>query len=413
MRTRAAAAALAVALAGLVPAVAAAWSARGAGAGATGAATLPVAPAPTASPTTGGALLAWSTPTAAVSGVLVRRYDASGSPAAPSGSCASIVLATTCLDSPAPTGTFSYGLRAVRGAWTASEGPRGAAVAIGPPDSTPPVVAAVAVAPDGATVSGYLRPGGTYRVFARITDDASGVAGATADATTLTSGAGAVALTAVGGPWTLDGATFGWRSGALVASSSLANGTAPTFSVRATDAAGNAGSRSGTVAIDGVAPIADDWQTTNGGVAGRADAGDQIAFVYGEPLQPSSVLAGWSGLASATVVVRISDGGTGNDVLTVWNATNTAQLPLGSVSLERGDYVTALVAFGASGTVSTMSMSGGTITVVLGSPGSTATVAGSNGAWSVWTPSAIATDRAGNACSTTARTEGGSRDREF
>lgn len=413
MRGRAAAVALAVALAGLVPAAAAAWSARGSGAGATGAATLPVAPAPTASPTAGGALLAWPSPSAAVSGVLVRRYDASGSPAAPAGACATVVVATTCLDSPAPTGTFSYGLRAVRGAWTASEGPRGAAIAIGPPDATPPVVAAVAVAPDGGTVSGYLRPGGTYRVFARVTDDASGVAAATADVATLTAGATGVVLTSIGGPWTLDGAAFGWRSAAIVASSSLTSGATPSFSVTATDAAGNVGGRAGTVAIDGIAPIADDWQTTNGGVAGRADAGDQVAFVFGEPLQPSSVLAGWGGLASAAVVVRIADGGTGNDVLTVWNAANTAQLPLGSVSLERADYVTALVTFGASGTASTMTMSGGTITVVLGTPGSTATVAGSNGAWSVWTPSATATDRAGNACQTTARTEGGSRDREF
>ncbi|MFM7719184.1 MAG: hypothetical protein ACKO8G_06845 [Actinomycetota bacterium] len=373
----------------------------------------PPPPPPTPSPTTGGAVIRWPTPSATLDGVVVRRYDGTGSPASAAGSCAALVVGTSCLDSPAPTGTYSYGLRAVRSAWTASEGPRGATVVVAPPDTTPPTVAAVAIAPDGGTVSGSLRAGGTYRVYARATDDATGIAGVTADLSALTAGATASPLSSAGGPWTIDGSTFGWRSSALVASSSLQHGATPAFEVVATDGAGNVGRRSGTVAVDLLAPIASDWQTTNGGTLGRADAGDTAVFTFNEPLQPSSLVAGWSGIGSLSVVVRITDGGTGNDVLTVWNASNAVQLPLGSVSLERSDYVSASVAFGATGTASTMTLAGGTVTVTLGTPGSADAVAGSNGGWAIWTPSAAATDRAGNACSTTARTEGGSRDREF
>ncbi len=59
-----------------------------------------------------------------------------------------------------------------------------------------------------------------------------------------------------------------------------------------------------------------------------------------------------------------------------------------------------------------MTLSGAVITVTLGTAsGSVNTVATS--ATMSWTPSATATDRAGNACSTAAVTEGGAADREF
>ena len=60
-----------------------------------------------------------------------------------------------------------------------------------------------------------------------------------------------------------------------------------------------------------------------------------------------------------------------------------------------------------------MVQSGAAITVTLGtlSSGSVGT-AGSTGAMS-WSPSATATDLAGNACSTSAVTESGTADKEF
>ena len=73
--------------------------------------------------------------------------------------------------------------------------------------------------------------------------------------------------------------------------------------------------------------------------------------------------------------------------------------------------------FGATGTPSTMTMSGNSITITLGKQsavglGVDATTAGANGTMS-WGPSATATDRAGNAASTAAATESGAADKEF
>ena len=74
----------------------------------------------------------------------------------------------------------------------------------------------------------------------------------------------------------------------------------------------------------------------------------------------------------ANVVVRLTDNGPlDDDRVEVYNAANTARLPLGVVDLGRGDYVRATIGFGsvyfgATGTPSTMTISGNTVTIVLG-----------------------------------------------
>jgi hypothetical protein len=111
--------------------------------------------------------------------------------------------------------------------------------------------------------------------------------------------------------------------------------------------------------------------------------------------------------------VRLISGGTGSDTVQLWNAGNTAQLPLGTINLARSDYVSSGTATFAS---STMVLSGNTLTVTLGGTptGGTATTAG-GAANMIWTPSGVATDLAGNTMSTTARTEtpGTPSDRDF
>jgi hypothetical protein len=114
------------------------------------------------------------------------------------------------------------------------------------------------------------------------------------------------------------------------------------------------------------------------------------------------------------VVLRLNNGGLGNDTVTVFNAANATQLPLGSVSMARTDYVTANVTFGATGTASTMVMSGSTVTITLGTvsnAGSVGTAAAT--ATMAWTPSATVLDLAGNACTTTVTNETGAADRDF
>ena len=85
---------------------------------------------------------------------------------------------------------------------------------------------------------------------------------------------------------------------------------------------------------------------------------------------------------------------------------------LGSVSLGRSDYVGGNRTFGASGTRSTMVITGSTIAVTLGTQSGAGTTAVGNGTMT-WTPSTTPYDRAGNAMAAAAGTESGAGDKEF
>jgi hypothetical protein len=277
----------------------------------------------------------------------------------------------------------------------------------------PTASAAVIGKTAGGTV-GQIKKAGTYYVYANVSDTgnpASGVSTVTANVSSITSGATAVAL--VAGSYTAGGVSYKYRSAAQTAGTGLAAGSY-SFSLTATDAAGNAGTQSGySVTVDNTVPTGTDVQTTNGGAtAGLAEAGDKITFSFSEALDPNSILSGWSG-AATNVVVRLNDGnGSGNDTVTVFNAANTTQLPLGSVNLGRADYTSSSITFGATGTASSMTMSSSTITITLGTQSAAATTAGATGTMT-WTPSSSATDAAGNGVSTTTVTESGTVDREF
>jgi hypothetical protein len=177
-----------------------------------------------------------------------------------------------------------------------------------------------------------------------------------------------------------------------------------TYVVRAyaTDAAGNVTQATNSFVFDKTAPTTSDISTTNigGGTTGTAEQGDTVTLTYSEPMAPSSILAGWTG-SSTNTVVRIVDGGGANDVLTVYDSTNTTLLALGSVSLGSKTYVTGDVTFGATGTASTMVQSGSAITITFGTVSNAANVGNQNAAKGVvWAPSTTATDPYGNACTT-------------
>ena len=92
-------------------------------------------------------------------------------------------------------------------------------------------------------------------------------------------------------------------------------------------------------------------------------------------------------------------------------------LPLGTINLNRTDVIA-----GATGELRglrpdrdaprAMTASGAAISLVLGTASGAVTTAAAAGAMT-WTPSATATDRAGNASTTTIRTESGTSDRDF
>jgi hypothetical protein len=281
-------------------------------------------------------------------------------------------------------------------------------------DWSAPAASASAIAKTAGGVAGYIKQGGTYYVYANVADGgnpATGTATVTTNLSSLSSGAGSVTLAA--GSYAVDGVAYNFRSASLTAKSSL-SAAAYAYTLALADVGGNSTSQTGfSVTVDNTAPTAANVQTVNvaGGTIGRPDLGDQVVLTFSEPIDPDTILAGWSG-AATNVVVRITEGGAGNDALTVRNTTNSAQLPLGSVNLARTDFVTATRDFGASGTAATMAQSGNAITLTLGTPsGTTGTV--TTAAAMIWTPSATATDRAGNAAATTARTETGTSDVDF
>lgn len=281
-------------------------------------------------------------------------------------------------------------------------------------DFRAPSASASTIGKTAGGLVGAIKKAGTYYVYANVGDTgnpASGVSTVTANVSSITSGSTAVALAA--GSFTAGGVSYNRRSASLTAGSSLAAGSF-SYSLTLTDVAGNSATQSGFgVTVDNTAPTGSDVQTTNGGtVNGLAEAGDKIAFTFSKAVDPNSILSGWTSGATS-VVVRLNNGtGSNNDTVTVFNSTNATQLPLGSINLGRADYTGASITFGATGTASSMTMSGSTVTIVFGTQSAAASTAAATGTMS-WTPSASATDAAGNAVSTTAANESGAADKDF
>jgi hypothetical protein len=292
------------------------------------------------------------------------------------------------------------------------------------PDFLAPTIPSSTIAKSAGGTPGFVKQGGTYHVYANVTDDgnpASGVGTVTADVSSVTAGQTAVALSA--GSFSVGGVSYGYRSAQLTANGVLSAGS-KSYSVSATDNASNGPRTQGgfSVTVDNTVPSGSDVQAVNGAnSAGMAQPGDTVTYTFSEPIDPNSVLSGWTG-TSTSVVVRLINGGalpTSPDTVQVWNAANNAQLPLGVITLSAGTYVGGLsgtdsALFGATGTASTMIMSGSAITITLG------TASGSQGATNglvagamSWVPSATSTDRAGNATSTTTVNEAAPSDVEF
>ncbi|MEO8425369.1 MAG: hypothetical protein ABI595_15845, partial [Actinomycetota bacterium] len=247
-------------------------------------------------------------------------------------------------------------------------------------------------------------------IYANASDTgstASGISTVRANVNNVTTGQTSVALTTTGGPFTVGGVSYSYRSASLTASNPLAAG-AKSFTITATDVSLNTGGFTGSVTVDNTAPTAFDIQTTNkvAGILGRAEIGDTITYTFSEAIDPNSILSGWTGGATS-VTLHLNNAG-GGDTVTVFDSTNTFQLNLGTVDLGRPGYTSANVTF----TSSTMSMSGSTITIVLGTAsGATRTVGNTSNM--DWTPSTAATDLAGNACTAATATESGAAKKQF
>lgn len=276
------------------------------------------------------------------------------------------------------------------------------------PDWTAPRLEASTLLRTGACGSsaGFLRQGRNYQVFASVTDSgnpASGTSSVTSSTTSLTTGATATNL--VAGSYTVSGTAYNFRSATITADATISAGS-KSWSVTTRDTASNSRTQSGTaVTVDNTAPSGNNVRTANGtGTAGRPDAGDTLTYSYSEPVDALSIVSG-SCSAAVNVVVRIDNNTSSGsrDTFTVWNSAGTTQLPVGTVNLQGSGYVTSNVAFGATGTPSTLSVSGSSVVITLGTP-SGSTWVDSAGLAPTWVPSSSALDRAGNNAATTSVT---------
>ena len=279
-------------------------------------------------------------------------------------------------------------------------------------DNVPPAVSSTVISKTTPYLPDFIRQGGTYFVYANVTDGGcapSGIATVRADVSTVTTGSTAVALSP--GAFTVGGVAYNYRSASLTANATLAAG-AKAYTITSTDNAANGQTQTGySVTVDNTRPVGSNVQTANGGATvGKPELGDSVTLTFSEIVDPESVLAGWTG-AATNVVVRITNNG-GGDLLTIRNAANTAQLPLGSVNLIGIAYVTATRDFGATGTAATMVQSGTSITITLGTPSGATGTQATTGTMA-WTPTTTMTDRAGNTCQTTVANETGAADLEF
>ena len=163
-----------------------------------------------------------------------------------------------------------------------------------------------------------------------------------------------------------------------------------------------------------------DVQTVNGGAsAGKLDAGDQLVLTYSGVVNPASISSGWNG-SSLAVSLRLRDGnllGLGNRGDTVDVLRSGAAVNLGSVNL-RQEYAKAnkTVVFNATMATSTATVNGvpaTVVTVTLGTVASGSGLRGGNPATMVWSPSSLATDPTGKACSAAPVNETGVLDRDY
>ena len=255
---------------------------------------------------------------------------------------------------------------------------------------------------------------------------ASGLSLVTADVSSVT--VGAVAIPMVPGSYSVNGVSYTHRSAVLTALGVLGQGS-KSYSISTLDLALNSATQTGfTGNVDNTAPTATNIQTANGGGGvGHAALGDTITYTFSEQIDPQSILSGWTG-ASTNVVVRLFDGGCllnlllticSDDSFAIYNAANSAQLPFGTVNLNRNDYhgggligTASPALFGASGTPSTMVQSGSTITITLGTASTGTDTAGGNGTMA-WSPSVTPYDAAGNLTSAAGVSESGGGDRDF
>lgn len=297
-------------------------------------------------------------------------------------------------------------------------------------DWTRPTIDRTVIAKSTGYLGGWVKQGGTYYVYANITDSGNpasgmsgGSAGVTSNATNITTGQTSVALSSASGPWSVQGLSYNYRSAQLTVSNPRTEGS-KAYTITPTDADGNTEVVSGySVTVDNTQPSAGDIQTANktGGTSGVAESGDTITFTYSEQIDPESILSGWTG-ASTSVTVHLQDGGCvlnllvkicADDSFEVYNGASPLTT-LGPVDLNDPDYLGGGLLGGVPDAVftSTMVQSGASIVITLGTRSGSSPDSG-NTTTMDWDSATSPYDAAGNPATGNVRSETGSGDKEF
>ena len=232
-------------------------------------------------------------------------------------------------DSPLPAGPTTYTVVGSDVAGNTS-GPVTFPVVV---DNAGPTVSASVIANTTTNTAGWIKQGGSYRIYANATDTGAGVSSLTADVSAVTAGQTAVTLPACASSCTIGGVTYAYKSAALTAANPLAE-TSLAYSITATDKATNVGTTPGfSVAVDNTAPVVTasviantttntaGWIKKSGVYAVYANAQDSASGLSGLTADVSAVTAGQTTLALTPCGSSCTIGG----VTYAWkSATKTA-----------------------------------------------------------------------------------------
>ncbi len=311
-------------------------------------------------------------------------------------------IAVACDDTGVASGTYTYRVTALYRTWTAPSVPS-------PPvtvevDTTPPTVTAIERADTPATQTGN----GDLRWTVTFSEAVSGVDAADFRLTTSGIG-GSPAVTSVTGSGT--GYTVSASTG--TGSGTLRLDLVDDDTVR--DAAGNSLSGAGNGGATGQAytldrTIASVTLLNGGGTSGKVDQGDPIVIRFSRDMQPSSFCATWIDVAGIfldiaggnEVSVTLTDGGAGNDTLTVSATACLTGFKFGSIDLGSPNYLTGggsrtfAGAFGSASTIGWVPATF-TLTVVLGAPSATTGFGTVDSSAPVYTADPAIRDRSGDA----------------
>ena len=114
----------------------ASWGGTGSGSGAAKAAQLPTATAPSATASVHSVTVTWPAVTIGgqnVAGYTVKRYNTAGVVQTVGTGCSGTISGLTCTEAAVPSGTWSYSVTPVQGAWTGSESPKSSSVTVQSP----------------------------------------------------------------------------------------------------------------------------------------------------------------------------------------------------------------------------------------------------------------------------------------